>query len=25
LEYADEATLVRSLQNRIPYVESTSK
>lgn len=25
LEYADEATLVRSLQNRIPYVESTSQ
>lgn len=25
LEYADEATLVRSLQNRIPYVESSSK
>lgn len=23
LEYADEATLIRSLQNRIPYVEST--
>ncbi len=23
LEYADEATLVRSIQNRIPYVEST--
>ena len=25
LEYADEATLVRSIQNRIPYVESTLK
>lgn len=25
LEYADEATLVRSIQNRIPYVESTIK
>lgn len=25
LEYADEATLVRSLQNRIPYEESTQK
>lgn len=25
LEYADEATLVRSIQNRIPYAESTLK
>ncbi len=25
LEYADEATLIRSIQNRIPYVESTLK
>ena len=25
LEYADEATLVRSLQHRVPYIESTSK
>jgi len=25
LEYADEATLVRSIQNRVPYVESTMK
>ena len=25
LEYADEATLVRSLQHRVPYIESTMK